>query len=239
MQINWGYIKLISLVLLTGGLYVFGSHRNEQRLVTDVTVQFDDESKPFVTRESVNKLLIQSGVALTKTSKEKLALKEIESQVNAHPLVKNSEVYVNMDGSLGVDVQQRKPVARVSGETPFYIGEEGEVMPLSTNFSARVPLVTGVSKADAKEVYELITFIREDEFLKKHIVGIKKNENGEYILSPRIYDYKLRLGKVDKLPLRFNNYKAFYKKAHNDQTLKQCNMITLKYDNHVVCTRKQ
>ena len=173
MQINWNYIKLILLVLVTGGLYAFGSHRNEQRLVPEVTVQFDDESKPFVTRESVNKLLIQSGVALTKTSKEKLALKEIEAQVNAHPLVKNSEVYVNMDGSLGIDVQQRKPVARVSDETPFYIGEEGEVMPLSNNFSARVPLVTGVSKADAKEVYELITFIREDEFLKKHIVGIK------------------------------------------------------------------
>jgi cell division protein FtsQ len=185
-------------------------------------------------------LLIQNGQSLTKSTKENLALKEMEAQVNAHPLIKNAEVYVKIDGSLGVQIEQRTPIARVNhnDSAPYYIGIEGEVMPLSSNFSARVPLVTGVSSKDIKEVHELITFIREDSFLEKHIIGIDKKTNGDFVLTPRTYSYKLVLGKVDKLALKFNNYKAFYKKAHNDKTVGDYNRITLKYDNQVVCTKK-
>jgi len=239
MRVNWNYIKLVIVFLATGFLFAFASHRNSKRLVPEVKVQFDDESEPFVTREAVNKLLIQKEGVLTKSTKEKLALKEMEAQVNADPLIKNAEVFVKMNGALGVAVQQRKPIARVNDSISFYIGTEGEVMPLSSNFSARVPLVVGVSKADAKEVHKLITFIRGDAFLEKHIVGIEKNGAGDYVLSPRIYDYKLVLGKVEQLALKFNNYKAFYKKAQNDETLKNYNWITLKYNNQVVCTKKE
>ncbi len=238
MRINWDYIKFVLLLLLTGFLYAFASHRNGQRLVPEVTIQFDDESKPFVTRESVNKLLIQKGGNLTKSTKEKLVLKEMEAQVTEHPLVRKADVFIAMNGVLGVAVEQRKPIARVNSVEPFYIGSEGEVMPLSSNFSARVLLVNGVSKEDVKEIHGLVSFIREDAFLEKHIVGIVKKSNGDYVLTPRAYNYKVVLGKVEKLPLKFNNYKAFYKKAHNDKTLKNYGLITLKYDNQVVCTKR-
>ena len=238
MRVNWNYIRLAILLIATGFLYAFASHRNSQRLVPEVKVQFDDESQPFVTREAVNKLLIQNKDSLTKSTKKKLALKEMEAQVNTHPLIKNAEVYVKMDGSLGVNIEQRKPIARVNDSISFYIGIEGEVMPLSSNFSARVPLVTGVSKKDIKEVHKLITFIREDSFLEKHIVGIDKETNGDFVLTPRTYGYKLVLGKVQKLPLKFDNYKALYKKAQNDKTQGDYDRITLKYDNQVVCTKK-
>lgn len=239
MRVNWNLIKILSLLIATGLLYAFASHRNSKRLVADVKVQFDDESQPFVTREAVNKLLIQSKEPVTKSTKEKLALKEMETRLNTHPLIKNAEVYVNMDGTLGVAVKQREPIARLKDSTSFYIGAEGEVMPLSSSFSARVPLVTGVSKGDVKEVYELISFVQEDAFLEKHIVGITKKENGDFVLTPRSYDYKIVLGAVGKLPLKFNNYKAFYKKAYSDKTLDRYDLITLKYDNQVVCSKKE
>lgn len=237
MRVNWNNIKLVVLLLLAGFLYAFASHRNDQRIVPEVKVQFDDESRPFVTREAVNKLLIQNEDSLTKSTKEKLALKEMEARVNLHPLIKNAEVYVAMDGSLGVNVQQHKPIARLEAETSFYIGEQGNVLPLSTNFSARVPLVTGVSKTEVQDVYDLITYIQADAFLEKHFVGIKKGSNGDYVLSPRTYNYKVVLGQVDKLPLKFSNYKAFYEKAKNDETLRDYDQITLKYNNQVVCTK--
>ena len=227
------------LLIATVFLYAFASHRNKQRLVPEVRVQFEDESQPFVSRKVVNKLLIQNKDTLTKSTKEKLALKEMEAHVNEHPFIKNAEVYVKMDGSLGVNIEQRKPIARVNDSISYYIGVEGEVMPLSSNFSARVPLVTGIVKKDIPEVHELVTFIREDAFLEKHIVGINKRANGDYVLTPRTYGYKLVLGKVTKLSLKFNNYKAFYKKAQNDKTVNDYDWITLKYDNQVVCTKKR
>lgn len=238
MRVNWNHIKLVLLLFVTVFLYAFASHRNSERMVPEVRVQFEDESTPFVTRAAVNKLLIQNKEAATKTTKEKLALKEMETRVNSHPIIKRAQVYVGMDGVLGVDVEQRVPIARLNGQESFYIDEDGKRMPLSNNFSARVPLVEGVGDVDVDDVYELIKFINEDSFLEKHIVGLKKQLDGDYVLMPRTLNYKLILGKVEKLPLKFNNYKAFYKKAENDKTLKDYRLITLKYDNQVVCTKR-
>lgn len=238
MRVNWNTIKLVLLLFVTVFLYAFAANRNSDRIIPNVQVHFEDESTPFVTRDAVNKLLIQNKGDVTKTSKEKLALKEMEARLSSHPIIKSAEVYVGMDGALGVDIMQRMPIARLNGAESFYIDEDGKKMPLSSNFSAREPLVEGVGDGDIDDIYELIRFINEDSFLEKHIVGIKKQHDGDYVLMPRTLDYKLILGKVEKLPLKFNNYKAFYKKAENDKTLNDYSLITLKYDNQVVCTKR-
>ncbi len=218
-------------------LYAFSSHRNDKRTVEDIVIQFTDESTPFVTRDAVNKLLIQNDASVTGTPKEKLALKEMEARLNAHPIINKADIYVTMSGSVGVTIQQRKPIARLNGKTSFYIDQDGEVMPLSDNFSARVPLVIGVSKEDTKAVFELVSFIVEDEFLKKHIVGIHKEQDGGYELTPRKLGYKIKIGAVESLVEKFSNYKAFYQKAQKDKTLDNYRLINLKYRRQVVCKK--
>jgi fructosamine-3-kinase len=51
---------------------------------------------------------------------------------------------VSVDGVLKAVVEQKTPVARVfANEGSFYIDYEGNKMPLSANYTARVPLVSG------------------------------------------------------------------------------------------------
>lgn len=238
MRVNWYYIKLLILLGLTVFLFGFSVKRNEARAVEDIAVTFTDESTPFVTRETVNKLLIVSKDKGTGAAKENLALSDMERRVRAHPIVKNADVYVTMSGKLGVTIEQRKPIARLNGTTSFYIDESGEEMPLSSNFSAHVPLVTGASKKNIAEVYELADFIRKDDFLTKHIIGIERRINGEYILEARKLGYEIVLGKVEELESKFSNYKAFYQKAQKDKSLEKYSTITLKYHNQVVCAKK-
>jgi hypothetical protein len=47
------------------------------------------------------------------------------------------------------------------------------------------------------------------------------------------------LGKADNIPLKFNNLKAFYKKAAKDHFLDKYTRIDLQYNNQVVCHRAQ
>lgn len=229
---------MLILLTLTVFLFGFSLQRNEQREVNEIAIYFDDESSPFVTRETVNKLLIVSDQNMTEKAKGNVALSEMESRVNAHPIVKNAEVYITMRGNIGVAIEQRKPIARFNGATPFYIDELGEVMPLSNNFSAHVPLVTGVTEKEKDEVFKLVDFIRKDSFLTKHIIGAERLKNGEYQLEARKLDFDIVLGKVTQLEKRFSNYKAFYQKALKDKSLGVYSTITLKYDGQVVCERK-
>ena len=60
-------------------------------------------------------------------------------------------------------------------------------MPLSSNYSARVPIVEGISNGEiSKEIYTLANLLYEDEFLKKQIVGIEQTLKKEFILKSRV-----------------------------------------------------
>jgi cell division protein FtsQ len=238
VKVNWFYIKMSVLLLLTVFLFAFAIQRNEARTVAEVSVSFKDESAPFVTRETVNKLLIVSNEKLAGKVKENIALSEMEKRVKAHPIIKNADVYVTMGGDIGVAIEQRKPIARLSGAISFYIDESGEVMPLSQNHSAHVPLVTGATEKELSEVYKLVNFIRKDEFLAKHIIGISRSKNAEYTLKARKLGFTISLGKVEALEERFSNYKAFYQKALKDKSLDKYKTIELKYEGQVVCEKK-
>jgi len=237
MRLNWNYIRVFGLLLLTVLLYVFASQRNNARLVENIAIQFEDESAPFVTRNTVDKLLIQSEATVTGMPKEKLALNDMELRVRSHPIVKNADVYVTVAGTVGVAIEQRKPIARVYGNTSFYIDQEGEEMPLSKNFSARVPIVNGITKKDIPTITALILYIKNDDFLNKHIIGVNKQKDNQYMLIPRKLSYKIMLGEVASLEHKLNNYKAFYQKAQKDKTLEVYKLINLKYANQVVCKK--
>ena len=238
MRVNWNYIKILVLLGLTVFLFAFSSKRNARRDVQAAVIQFEDESSPFVTRETVNKLLIQSKDSATGAVKENLALNYMEASVKAHPIIKNADVYVSVSGQLGVTVRQRKPIARLNGATSFYLDESGEEMPLSENFAAHVPLVSGVVKKQMPEVFSLASFLKKDSFLKEHIVGVTYLKSGDYILTARMLDFKIVLGKINRLEAKFNNYKAFYQKASKDKTLDNYKTINLKFKNQVVCEQK-
>ncbi|TVZ51992.1 cell division protein FtsQ/DivIB [Dokdonia sp. Hel_I_53] len=229
---------MLILLGFTIFLVVFTVRRNEQREVQDVTIAFSDESAPFVTRETVNKLLIVSSKNGASNAKENLALSTLEKRITAHPIIKSADVYVTMSGKIGVSIEQRKPIARINGNPPFYMDSSGELMPLSKNFSAHVPLVSGTSKKDTLQVYKLATYIRNDAFLLKHIIGITRDKKGEYILEARKQEYKIVLGAIKDLNKRFSNYKAFYQKALKDKSLNNYKLISLKYDGQVVCEKK-
>jgi cell division protein FtsQ len=66
-------------------------------------------------------------------------------------------------------VKQKTPIARVfNSNGSFYIDYKGGRMPLSDNFTARVPLVSGeINKKNNEKLAQVCRLIYDD-FLKKH-----------------------------------------------------------------------
>lgn len=232
-------LKVLLVAVALVGLYAFAGARNSKRLLYgEPKIEFINDEGMFITRHTVNKLLIQKGGAQVGEPKEKLDLNNAETALNAHEMVRKAEVYVTVDGRIGAKILQRTPIGRLGGGRSSYIDEEGELMPLSPVFSARVPLVTGVSSAsEREEVYPLLKFIDQDNFLKKHIIGIHRNTDG-FELRLRKEQFILRLGSAEDMGLKFRNFKAFYQKALKDGSLTAYTSVNLKFNNQVVCTKK-
>jgi cell division protein FtsQ len=153
-------------------------------------------------------------------------------------MVKNAEVYLNVDGTLNTKIVQRHPIARVAGGQAFYLDDEGRKMPLSPNHSARVPIITGkITGKSLEDVYEILKYINEDLFLSKNVIGIHIAEVADYRLKFRLDNFVVRLGDVQDLDQKFANFEAFYSKATQDKTLAQYQVVNLEFTNQVVCTK--
>jgi len=229
-------LLLLGLVVF---LYAFTSSRNSTRKVDEIAIEFVDNQYPFLTESTVSKLLIQKNEGVTSVPKDILDLNELETALNSNPIIKNAEVYVSVNTMLTAKIEQKKPIARVNTNASYYIDDEGSYMPLSSNYTARVPLVTGqIEKNNLDNVFIVAKKIYNDEILKKHVVEIHQNKDKTIYLKLRKNNFKVDLGKVKSLDKKFNNLKVFYQKAIKDKTLNTYSEVNLQFDNQVVCTKK-
>lgn len=236
---TWTNIRLVLMIMLVLFLFSFASMRNENRKIAKIDVEIIDEDTPFLLPTMVNKLLIEKNEHSKTITKEGLDLKKLEKSVNNNDFVQKSEVFVSVDGVLKAVVKQKTPVGRVVSETgSFYVDYEGNRMPLSENYSARVPLVSGkINAVENEKLSEVLKMIYEDDFLKKNIIGVQVVPNGNLIMQNRNYDYTIDFGKIINIDRKFKNYKAFFQKAVSDSTLNNYKKINLKFTQQVVCIK--
>jgi cell division protein FtsQ len=236
---NWLNIRLLLMFGVVIFLFSFTEIRNQHRKINKVVVKIIDNDTPFLRTEMVNKLLIENNSYAKTLRKDNLVLNKLENAINKHDLIKNAEVFVTVDGVLKAEVKQKTPIGRVmSDERTFYIDYEGNTMPLSENFTARVPLISGEINVIKKEkLAEVLRMIYEDDFLKKNIIGMEVMPNGSITMLNRNYNFKIDFGRTINIERKFNNYKAFFQKAVLDSTLNTYKKINLKFTQQVVCIK--
>ena len=113
-------------------------------------------------------------------------------------------------------------------------------MPLSSNYSARVPLVTGyVEKNNLKSIYKVASKIKDDEFLKTNVIEIHQSLDKAIYLKLRQCKFLVKIGDVNALDKKINNLKVFYQKSLKEKTINNYSKVNLQFENQVVCTKTQ
>ena len=70
---------------------------------------------------------------------------EVKEFVERRKFVKHASAYVDMSGSLNIEIEQRIPVARFNTENGynFYITDDNYILPLQNHEVMYVPIITG------------------------------------------------------------------------------------------------
>lgn len=239
-RFNWQNIRLVLIVFAMIFLYSFASKRNQNREVKDIKISFEEgQDNLFITHEMVNNLLIQNCGGAFPFQKVRVDLNTLESVLDDHEMIEKAQVFSSIDGSLSAHVKQKTPIVRLlSDNTSYYIDSKGTKMPLSENFSARVPLVMGEFLDEDKENYMfLFNEINKDDFLKKNITGIKILPSGGVIMMNRNYDFKIVFGKPIHVEQKLKNYKAFFLHAIKDTLIEEYKEVNLMFEEQVVCKK--
>ena len=232
-------LKYIFLPILLGGigfLYGFSNQRNSQQIITKSVVKFQSNEPYFLTEEIVNKLLIQNNATVKKQAKSVIDLYKLEEQVLESPYVEKVSLFITVDGNLNTVIKQREPIARIlNGNSSYYVDSQAVKVPISENYSARVPVISGIS--NEKEVSSLIVLLNkivDDNFLSKEIIGIELRAQNEYMFTVRSGNYRINFGDLTEIDSKIKKLKAFYSKVFLDSTIHKYKTINIKYHNQVV-----
>ena len=238
MQVNFDNIKLILMLVLVVVLYAFTSNKNKRKVISTPKINFVGDTHLFITQDAVSKLLIQNYGGVKNVTKETLDLNLLENTLNTNDFIESAQVYLSVDGVLQASVKQKKPLARVLAEKAYYVANNGDYMPLSNNYSERVPFVTGeVNKKELATIYRVAKKINDDEFLKQNVVQIHQYNDKTIAFKLRKCNFNVYLGDLTYLDKKINNLKVFYKKAVKDKLLKKYKRVNLQFENQVVCTK--
>jgi len=257
--------SLSVFVLAVAGLFVslaFSARESDKIPCTDIHIQVDhSQGNFFVTKEDVLDMIFSKGDSLIGSPLQSIPIAVYERYIAADPSVKRAEVYTQHNGTFAVKVYQRQPILRVltsEGES-FYLDREGFIMPISENYTARVPVASGfivekqfemqrhnvAQMSDSlkqlsclDDLFELAKFIGNDEFWKAQVQQIKVEANGELTLIPTVGDHHILIGTTDRMEQKFKKLLLFYRKGLNRTGWDQYSRINLKYKDQVICTKK-
>lgn len=237
MRFSWMKIKLFFLLVLIFGLFYSTISVNNLRDISKTDIYIHNSNNLFITKDSIKSAVIE--IITTKNiHKSSVHLKALEFELNKIELVRKSDVFIDVNGTMIIDIEQRKPIARFI-DNKSYLDEDGLVMPKSKYYSARVPVIKGYSNTQDQLdlIYKLSNYIRDDKFLSQSATEILIDSNSNFSIKLRDYRFKILIGQLNNLDLKIKNFKAFYINASANQILNKYSVINLQFDNQVVCVK--
>ncbi len=227
----------------------FAGKRQSDRPFNNVYVDIDySTGHYFLHEDDIRKLIAAPGEEiLTGSFAGDINLRNIESKIEKHPFVKNAEVFRDLKGNVKAKITQKKPIARILNNGGFgaYITEDGEVIPLSGNYTARVVLVRTPaakkykSSIDEDEngaaLFSLINYLEENSFWKAQIAEINMDSKGEITLYPQVSKQYIEFGKAEDIEVKFNKLRIFYTRILPEKGWNTYERVSLKFKDQIVC----
>lgn len=239
---------------LTGllGLIAFTEVRQGQKQVRQVVVRLDEvDGQRFLTRRDVTGYLTNGGAdPVIGRDFADLDFGKLETRMRQHGLVKNCQVSRDLVGNLLVSVEQPRPLARLmpTGEgmrtvLGQYVGEDGRFFPVSMNYTARVPILTGayfrqnrsLANARNRPLLELLQRIQDEPFWRAQITELSVDEQGEVTLWPQLGNHRIELGQPTELDAKFKKLKLVYTDVLPAKGWDRYSRISVQYRNQIVC----
>jgi cell division protein FtsQ len=253
-------------VVLAGGLFTLLGYTIEEHnetLCKKVIIRIDyGPSDTLISQKDILDILHQSGNKLKGQSIGYINFEKIEKELGRQPYVQHTQVYNSLDGVVEIDIVQRQPILRIFNvkNESFYLDVNGNVLPVNPAFSARVLVANGyitepygrninyskdsIRKKDSMlyrstivNLYKVARYIMNNKFLKAQIEQVYVDKTGELELFPRVGNHIIVFGNAEDMEKKFERLVIFYKNGLSKTGWNKYNVINIKYQNQVVCSK--
>lgn len=218
----------------------------------------DSSEYHFVTAKHLLNIVHNVSGRIVGTPAKDISVAEIENRINVLRELKVAEVYMTIDRTLKIFVDQRDPVMRVMPDEggDFFVDDEGFVLRKRNLYNPRLHIVggninitsamlNGVSVLDTsirytviRDIYHLVNYISGDSFWSAQIDQIFVDRNDEIDLIPRVGNHVIHLGTTENYKGKLRNLETFYEKVLPDVGWNKYSLISLEFKDQIVCKRR-
>lgn len=247
---------LAAIVVITATALGVSGAQHKARACTSVNITIKDSTRSrFVNKADVMGYLDKDYGKCTGKPVDSLNLKRIEEIIDSKSAVLKSEAYVTSDGTLNIDVTQRKPLIRFQRSNGgFYCDSEGYLFPLKSNYTSYVTIVDGEIPLKVSDGYkgegssdkekewirkmtELVTYMLDHKVWANDIVQINVRSNGDLVLVPREGREKFIFGKPDSIEEKFKLMTYYYTSIVPYKGKDYYSSVNIKYDGQIICRK--
>jgi len=232
--LKWGMLLSLMVVVLS-----FTNQKQNKQIVFLNQIYIEVSEDKFMTEQIALKYIEQHSFNFDSVALSNFYLNELEIAFLLHPAIKNAQVYSNQEGMINIILQQRKAVVRIKTDNAdYYLDEKGIKMPLSSEYTPRVLIVTGdVNESNHSSIFSFVERINKDKFWKSQITQVHF-DNKEVIIIPRVGSQKIHFGALTDFDRKLGNLYQFYKQAMPVKGWQTYSDISLAYNSQIVCTKK-
>lgn len=228
----------------------FVENKQHRKLCTEIKVNIEDTFDTyFISEQDVRALLTQNGTRRIEGEPfREINLKNLELRLKTNKFVKNCQVYADLTGRLNVNIVQNRPLARVVDPAlpDAYISEDGDVLPLSERFTARVVVLEGAglkkllrgnlqTDSTGRAVFELLKRIDNERFFKALVAQVAVAQDGNVTMYPQIGRQVIEFGRPVDIGRKFEKIRIFYQRIMPVRGWNRYRRVSVAYGNQIVC----
>lgn len=244
MKPTFKYILISFFAILVLGYLVFSLWYFPQNVKEEVCKNLeisiiDKASTLLISEKDVALLLEEANLNPVGKTIKYISTETIEAELLKNPMIKVAECFKTPSGSVKIKITQRRPKFRVVGFGSYYVDADRKTMPVSQNYAAYVPVVSGritVSMATGK-MFDFITFLENNPFWNAQIEQINVRDDLKIELVPRVGDAIILLGKLDNYEAKLKKLNKLYTEGFKVIGWNRYKIIDLEYKDQVVCTK--
>ncbi|WP_317175575.1 cell division protein FtsQ/DivIB [Pontibacter beigongshangensis] len=214
-----------------------------------MTINIDNEyNNYFIGDKEVRDLLTREGERnLEGLPNQQIDLKNLEKRIEAHSFVKQADVYRGLDGNIQVHVKQNRPIARIiRPEQDVYIDAEGNTLPLSDRYTARVIPITKSAiiksldngffqDSTGKAYLALVLHIEQSEFWKAQLAQMHIDARGMVSFLPQVGEHTIEFGRPDQVNEKFKKLMVFYKEVLPVMGWDKYKRVNVAFEDQIIC----
>lgn len=236
---------LLSVPLIISA-FVFARVGQKGKVCKGLDIAIQNPEVSFITKKDVVGMIEAQGIMADETLVDEINLQDIEKTFADNKWIKSSNAFMGSDQVLHLHIEQKEPKVRIvekdSTDYAYYLDEYANPIPLSSQYSPRLPIVTtseiGFSRSELSLKSDLVTlasYIQKDTFWNAAISQIDIDDKGQIVLIPVLGTQTILFGNIEDMANKFDRLLLFYKHSVHRVDWTKYDELDVRFSGQVIC----